>query len=318
MGNVTVRFWGVRGSIPTPTLPSQIRNKIASVVQRIRPSDLVSTASRERFLANLPPWLFGTYGGNSACIEARLSDNSCLILDGGSGIRELSTFILKEPKQVTEFHIFITHFHYDHLQGMPFFAPLYNPNVTVTFYSPVSGFEQIVKNHMKPPYFPVTMEMAMGSNYRFVELDETPVRIGGGTVTWRRHKHPGGAVAYRIEENGRAFIFSTDTELEPSDDEKTPANRGFYGNVDMIILDSQYTLGEAIEKYDWGHTAFSRAVEFVNVWNINSLYLYHHDPGYDDHRLYKNLQSAQWYARNNLGNTDLEIYLSEEGLEVEL
>ena len=312
-----VKFWGVRGSVPAPALPSQIRNKIASVVQRIRPGDLESTASRERFLANLPPWLFGTYGGNSACIEARLSDNNCVILDAGSGIRELSASLMKEPRPITEFHVFITHFHYDHLQGLPFFAPAYNPNVRITFYSPVKDFKDIIANHMKPPYFPVTMEMAMESNYRFHVLEEGPVRIGNGIVDWRRHKHPGGAVAYRIQEDDRAFIFSTDTELQESDFEKSPENRRFYGDVDMIILDSQYTLGEAIEKYDWGHSSFSLGVDFVTAWNIKQLYMYHHDPQYDDHRLYKNLQSAKWYAKN-LGNTELEIYLSEEGLEVEL
>jgi phosphoribosyl 1,2-cyclic phosphodiesterase len=85
----------------------------------------------------------------------------------------------------------------------------------------------------------------------------------------------------------------------------------------MIILDSQYTLGEAIEKYDWGHSSFSLGVDFVTAWGIKKLFMYHHDPLYDDHRLYKNLQSARWYARNS-GNPDLEVYVSEEGLEVEL
>jgi phosphoribosyl 1,2-cyclic phosphodiesterase len=170
---------------------------------------------------------------------------------------------------------------------------------------------------MKPPYFPVTMKDTMGSNYRFVVLDDDGVRIGPGTVRWRRHKHPGGAFAYRIEEGGRSFIFSSDAELQESDFRKTPENERFYGGVEMIILDSQYTLGEAIEKYDWGHSSFSLGVDFVTAWKIDRLYMYHHDPQYDDHRLYKNLQSARWYARS-LGNTDLEVYLSEEGLEVDL
>ena len=116
-----VRFWGVRGSIPTPVTPDEMRRKIASVVQRIRPEDLQSPTTREQFLGSLPPWLFGTYGGNSACIEIRLDDNSCIILDGGSGIRALADSLAHELRPVTEFHIFITHFHYDHLQGFPFF-----------------------------------------------------------------------------------------------------------------------------------------------------------------------------------------------------
>jgi phosphoribosyl 1,2-cyclic phosphodiesterase len=312
-----VRFWGVRGSIPSPILPEDVRGKIASVVQRIRPEDLESPLTRQRFLADLPPWLFGTYGGNSACMEVRLRDNSLIILDAGSGIRELGQAMFKEPHLVTDIHIFITHFHYDHLQGLPFFGPAYVPNVNVTFYSPVKGFDEIVRNHMGPPYFPVTMDDTMQSNIKFVELEPGPVPIGTGTVTWRPHKHPGGAVAYRIEERGNAFIFSTDTELEESDFQKTPENTSFFGNVEMIILDSQYTLGEAIQKYDWGHSSFSLGVDFVTAWRIPQLFMYHHDPMYDDHRLYKNLQSARWYART-LGNADLQVYISEEGLEVEI
>ena len=129
---MNVRFWGVRGSIPTPLRPEQLRNKIASIIQRVTPDDLTSTSSRQRFLANLPPWLFGTYGGNSACIEVRCADNGCILFDAGSGIREFATSVLREPRPVTEFHIFITHFHYDHLQGLPFFGPAYNPKVSIT------------------------------------------------------------------------------------------------------------------------------------------------------------------------------------------
>lgn len=312
-----VRFWGVRGSIPSPIGPDEIRRKIASVVQRIRPEDLETPTTRERFLANLPPWLFGTYGGNSACIEARLRDNSCIILDAGSGIREFGRSLADELRPIRHFHIFITHFHYDHLQGLPFFGPAYDPRVSVTFYSPVKGFREIVENHMQPPYFPVTMRDTMGSKIRFVELEDDPVNIGPGIVTWRRHKHPGGAVAYRVEEDGKAFIFSTDTELQESDFQKTPENKAFYACVDMIILDTQYILREHIDKYDWGHSPFSQGVEFVTEWKIKQLYMYHHDPLYDDHRLYKNLQAARLYAER-LGNNDLEVYISEEGLDVDL
>jgi phosphoribosyl 1,2-cyclic phosphodiesterase len=312
-----VRFWGVRGSVPSPVSPQTIRNKISSVLQRVRPEDLESPTSRERFLSSLPPWLFGTYGGNSACIEARLSDNSCIILDAGSGIRELSASLADETQPILDYHVFLTHFHYDHVQGLPFFGPAYNPNAHVTFYSPDPNAEQIIRNHMSPPYFPVQMGDVMAAQISFRQLDSDPVVIGNGNVTWREHKHPGGAVAFRVEEQGRAFIFSTDAELQQSDFEKSPPNREFYGNVSMVIMDTQYTLGEAIEKYDWGHSSFSLAVDFVTAWHIEKLFLYHHDPNYDDHRLYKNLQSARWYAKN-LGNTELQVYISEEGLEIDL
>jgi len=313
---MTIRFWGVRGSHPRPLLPEEVRSKIASVVQRIRTVDLESPESRERFLASLPPWLFGTTGGNTPCVEARLSDGSVVVFDAGSGIQALSAAMQRNHRSVRHFHVFFTHFHYDHVQGLPFFAPAYNPNVKVTFYSPRPELEQNLKQHMQHPYFPITMEEKM-SNLEFVVLGEGPLRLGDAEITWRELNHPGTAFGYQIREHGRTFVHATDVELLESDFEKTPENTRFFQGADMMILDTQYTLGEAIEKYNWGHTSFSLGVDFATAWATKRLYLFHHEPLYDDKKLHKNLQSARWYA-NRLGNTTLQIYLSEEGTEVEV
>jgi len=120
---VKVKFWGVRGSIPTPLTPNAVRSKIATVLQRVKPQDLESAESRERFLAQLPNWLFGTAGGNTSCIEVFIHPSYSIILDGGSGLRELGNSLrIREPK-VKRFHLFFSHFHWDHLQGIPFFPP---------------------------------------------------------------------------------------------------------------------------------------------------------------------------------------------------
>jgi phosphoribosyl 1,2-cyclic phosphodiesterase len=222
----------------------------------------------------------------------------------------------RERRKVREFHIFFTHFHYDHVQGLPFFVPAYDPNVKVTFYSPRKELEQNLKEHMKHPYFPITMEGKM-SNLEFVTLEEGPLRFGNAEITWRELNHPGTAFGYQIREKGRTFVHATDVELLESDFEKTPGNTRFFQGADMMILDTQYTLGEAIEKYNWGHTSFSLGVDFANAWSVKNLYLFHHEPLYNDKKLYKNLQSARWYA-NRLGNTTLRIHLSREGDEVEV
>ena len=313
---MTIRFWGVRGSHPRPLLPEEVRSKIVSVVQRIRTVDLESAETRERFLAALPPWLFGTMGGNTPCVEARLSDGHVIVFGAGSGIQALSAAMQRDNRDVREFHVFFTHFHYDHVQGLPFFAPAYNPNVKVTFYSPRPELEQNLKQHMQHPYFPITMDEKM-SNLEFVVLGEKPLRFGSAELTWRELNHPGTAFGYQIREHGKTFVHATDVELLESDFEKTPENTRFFQGADMMILDTQYTLGEAIEKYNWGHTSFSLGVDFATAWATKRLYLFHHEPLYDDKKLHKNLQSARWYA-NRLGNTTLQIYLSEEGTEVEV
>jgi phosphoribosyl 1,2-cyclic phosphodiesterase len=150
-----IRFWGVRGSIPTPTSPTRIKSKISAIVEQITPEDLEDAESRERFLAGLPPWLFGTVGGNSPCVSVSFDDaDDCIIFDCGSGIRELGISQINEKRKANHFHIFFSHFHWDHIQGLPFFGPGYNPSNKMNFYSPVPDIEKILGGQMVHPYFP--------------------------------------------------------------------------------------------------------------------------------------------------------------------
>ena len=312
-----VKFWGVRGSIPTPLTQEQLKSRIAAAVMRLKPSDLATPESREAFLAGLPPYLFGTVGGNTTCIEVRTADNKLIILDAGSGIRELAVSLAKKQEGLSEFHIFFTHFHWDHLQGLPFFSPAaYTPGNRIYFYSPREGLEKILKDQMKPPYFPVTME-TMSAEQHFIRLQNQPLAIGAGVVHWKQMKHPGGCYAYRISEAGKSMIFATDAELSSEDFKREAKNQDFFRNADLLILDSQYTLGEAIEKYNWGHTSYSMAVDFAAEWNIKKLALFHHEPLYNDRKVYSIQNSAQWY-RARLENKRFEVILAVEGLEVEL
>lgn len=310
-----VHFWGVRGSMPTPILPNQIQSKIAAVVQRVEPKDLVSPEAREAFLANLPPYLTGTIGGNSTCVEVRLDDDTVIIIDAGSGIAPLGNSLKKRREHVRHYHLFFTHFHWDHIQGLPFFTPVvYDPRCKITFHSPIEGFEGFLREQMRYPYFPITME-AMNADLRFEVLTGEPVTINGATIDYREVKHPGRAFSYKFTENRKSFIFSTDTELTEDDFRKNVPNREFYEGVDTIVMDSQYTLDEAIEKYDWGHSSYSLAVDFASEWGIEKLVLYHHEPLYDDKKMHAILKSSQWYA-SHLEGKKLKIMLASEDLDL--
>lgn len=310
-----VKFWGVRGSIPTPLTPSQLESKINAVVQRMTPEDAADIQSRQTFLANLPDSLINTIGGNTTCVEVLLNDGTRIIIDAGTGIRELGLSLLKRKDSNKDFHLLFTHFHWDHLQGFPFFDPAYIPGNRFFFYSPLAGIENFLQEQMKFPYYPVTMDGAMGAERHFIQIPEGVFRLGSAEISWRRVKHPGGCVSYKITEGDKSFVFSTDTELLPRDFEKTPANREFYEGVNVLIMDSQYTLDEAIEKYDWGHTSYSLAVDFAAVWNIPRLGLYHHEPKYGDNKIYSILNSAKWYLSHQ-DNSDIDIFLTTEGLEL--
>jgi phosphoribosyl 1,2-cyclic phosphodiesterase len=311
-----IRFWGVRGSLPAPQLPSQIKSKISAILERLTPEDIAGPEDRERFLAGLPPWLFGTVGGNSPCVGIRLEHSPELIVfDTGSGIRELGIAMARERPKPLNYHIFFSHFHWDHIQGLPFFNPAYDPAVCVDFYSPTENLENSLQGQMTSPYFPVHME-SMGSKKTFHHL-EGPLRIGGALVSYRKMNHPGDSYSYRLDDGKSRFIYATVTELSAADFIKNDENIAYFAGADLIVIDSQYTLGEAIEKYNWGHSAFSLAVDFAANWGIKHMVLFHHDPTYDDRKLFNILQSARWYTER-MNIKGIKLTLAMEGLEITL
>jgi phosphoribosyl 1,2-cyclic phosphodiesterase len=309
-----IRFWGVRGSLSAPQLPSQIKSKISAILERLTPGDIESPESRERFLAGLPPWLFGTVGGNSPCVALQLDDlRELIVFDAGSGIRELGIAMSREKPKPEWYHIFFSHFHWDHIQGLPFFNPAYDPSVKVNFYSPLAAMETSLHGQMTSPYFPVHIE-SMGSKKTFHTLLE-PKKLLGARISYRKMNHPGDSYSYKVDDGKHTFIYATDTELSANDFIKNEENSAYFSGADLNVIDSQYTLGEAIEKYNWGHSAFSLAVDFAANWNIKHMVLFHHDPTYDDHKLFNNLQSARWYMER-MNIKGIKLTLAMEGMEL--
>ena len=328
-----IRFWGVRGSIPSPLLPSQISSKISAIMERLGPSDLKNPESRERFLANLPPWLLSTVGGNTPCVTVQLKNkkpavqkdssqpkrkpaqNELLVFDAGSGMRELGMAAGKQQSKPSQYHVFFSHFHGDHTMGLPFFGPVYDPSVKMDFYSPEKNFEAILQGEITPPYFPIRME-SMASKKAFHTLSG-PLELSGASVSYRLVNHPGGCYSYKVDDGKHKFIYATDSELSPEDFQKNDENTSYFSRADLIVIDTQYTLGEAIEKYNWGHNAFSLAVDFAAFWNIKHMVLFHHDPAYDDQKLFSILQSAKSYVER-LNVKKLKLSLAVEGMEISL
>jgi phosphoribosyl 1,2-cyclic phosphodiesterase len=296
-------------------MPAKIRSKISSVVERVTEKDIESQESRELLLASLPEYLFSTVGGNTACVELSTKEDCRFIFDAGTGIRELGVEIAASKKSPA-CHLFFSHFHWDHIQGLPFFSPAFDPRGSLDFYSPVPDFQAILENQMREPYFPITMEN-MTARKRFNILDGSPVKVGAVDIRYRKMNHPGGCYSYRVEEEGVKVIYATDTELTEADFEKTKENAAYFSGVDALIIDTQYTLGEAIEKYNWGHSSFSLAADFAANWGIKRLILFHHDPAYSDRKIHSILQNASWYIEH-LEGRGIEVILAREGLELEV
>ena len=319
-----IHFWGVRGSIATPLNAEQIQAKISAVVQRITAQDIADQDSRERFIASLPRSLFGTVGGNTTCLEVETDAGDHIIFDAGTGIRELGLHFQRQmmyENRPRTYHLFFTHFHWDHIQGLPFFAPAYDPRNTIIIYSPRPKMRQFLEDQMKWPYFPITMFGKGGFTAKFefrcIAPNEPYIHIGNTRIGWHRVRHPGGCVAYSIRDNQKKIIFSTDTELRPQDFEKNDANIAFYNDVEMLIIDAQYTMTDSIEKIGWGYSTFSLAIDFATSWGIKKLALFHHEPTYNDKKILAIQSSAQHYC-NYVGADKLEIFSAVEGTDLYL
>jgi phosphoribosyl 1,2-cyclic phosphodiesterase len=312
-----IRFWGVRGSIPAPLTPAQLKSKISSIVARARPEDLEAPEARERFLSSLPDSLFSTVGGNTSCVEVEAGrSGDLIILDAGTGLRELGQAIARHRKTDLTYHLFLSHLHWDHIQGLPFFTPLFYPDSTVHFYSPIPDFEARLKEQMKSPFFPVEFDV-FRARTSFNVLGGPSLALDGVSVDYRPVNHPGSCYAYSFSSDGKKLIYATDAELVERDFLKTHRNTDFYSGTDALIIDAQYTLGEAIEKYNWGHSAFSIANDFASAWGIKKVFLFHHDPVSDDQKLMKMENAAALYAER-LEGSPVAVTLAVEGMEAEI
>lgn len=316
---MNVHFWGVRGSIPTPLTPAQVQAKISAAIQRMTKEDAENEESKRKFISSLPKWIYGTVGGNTPCVELTAENGTKIIFDAGSGIRGMGKYGV--PQKDFHYNMFFSHFHWDHIQGFPFFDQAYNPNAFFDIYSPFESMREFMSNQMIPPYYPVTMDaLTKNINFHKISTDDV-VDINGLKIRCAQMSHPGKSYSYRVDERidnkTRSFVYATDVELTPADFERKPEKSGVFENADVLVLDSQYTVEEAFRKENWGHSSFCYAVDFAATWNIGEIYLFHHEPTYDDRKLDSILESAQWYA-DYATSAQVKVHLATEGLDIKL
>ena len=268
-------FWGVRGSTPTP----QIEHL--------------------------------NYGGNTCCIEVRLPNNDVFIFDAGTGVRDLGDSLLEEfSNQNLDLKVFLTHFHWDHIQGIPFFQPLYQPENKVVFHSVAfpegqhrssgskNGLEETLRLQMADPYFPISLE-SLTARKEFKEIDPEPIKFGKLTITPFPLNHPGQTYGYRIESEGAVIVYATD--LEHGHAKLDKVLRDISQNADLLIYDSQFTPEDYKKHKGWGHSTWLEACRAANDAHVKQLALFHHFPSYDDGRFYEIVQLARSKFENTIG-----------------
>jgi phosphoribosyl 1,2-cyclic phosphodiesterase len=297
-----IKFWGVRGSIPCPG-PETVK-----------------------------------YGGNTSCIEVRFEENDrVIIIDSGSGIRGLGNFMINHdlPKGTISTELFLTHTHWDHISGFPFFAPIYIPGTRLKIFGPVTfeddTLEDIVGGQLSYRYFPVR-EAELSSHIEYIHLKEEQVDLGDGIVVKTKYlNHPICCLGYRIEYRNRVFCTAFDTEpyqnlfcTDPEDpsydeaiaqegqhvaDEENRRLEAFIAGADLVVHDAQYTQEEyEADKKGWGHSSFEHAIAMAQRNDIKRLALFHHEPMRTDDQID---ELARTYYRSK--SDAFEVFFAREG-----
>lgn len=314
-----VKFWGVRGSVPSPIGPRALEKKMVDVLVAASDADTSTPEAAKAFLKDVPGFRASTVGGNTPCLEVLDGDHR-IILDAGSGIRELGRSLMAgefaEGKGTVD--ILISHTHWDHIDGFPFFVPAFIPGNRITFYGCHPRLRQRFKNQHHAFNFPVPLE-ALPSDVRFRKL--TPGRkrrIAGFDVTPRVLHHPGGSYSYRIERGGSTLIYASDATYANLPEDEMQAYHAFYKGADVLVFDAYFALIESYEKSDWGHSSSFIGVDIALGAGVKRLVLFHHDPVSDDERLEGLLESTRNYLKHVSPDSECEIILGHEGLDLEI
>lgn len=287
-----VKFWGTRGSIPTPASWTRV------------------------------------YGGNTACVEVRF-DDTVFICDAGSGIRELGKDLLARNPPPPELHLLITHTHWDHIQGFPFFVPAYLPQCRIRVYGTSAGDDQryrLLSGQMTSEYFPISFG-DLGARIMFDHLNEGEGVVGGVRVSCIPLNHPGGCCGYRFEKDGVKIVYATDNELElqPDDVFPDPDHQGglrqapealveAVRGADLLIMDAQYDDAQYATKKGWGHSSCFSTTDLAIRAEVKNLALFHHDPESTDQDVdAKTISCARRAARHG---ASLVLFAAREGVEL--
>ncbi|MBW2544779.1 MAG: MBL fold metallo-hydrolase [Deltaproteobacteria bacterium] len=262
--NIKVAFWGVRGTLPVPGRKT------------VR------------------------YGGNTSCVSIEFPKDNFFIFDAGTGIKELSNYLISENRAPIKATIFISHPHWDHINGIPFFAPLYANGNKFEICGPSNGdmsMRGLISGQMDGVYFPINIK-EFGATVSFHNLEEERFAIDTVEIQTMFLNHPGQCLGYRLNYRNRSICYVTDNEIYPESNRlysESYVNKlaDFIANTDVLITDCTYTDEEYEEKIGWGHSSVSQVVELADRAKVKNLYLFHHDPDQTDDDIDNKLKMAQ-------------------------
>ena len=316
-----VRFWGTRGSLPVALTSTDIRRKIETALSRAITKGVNSPDKLRSFIDNdLDFSISQTYGGQSSCVEIETGRAEYLVCDMGSGARAFGGHIMSAQKSgPIAVNVFMSHVHWDHIMGFPFFAPAYAPGAHIRIFGCHDVIEKAFRLQQSAPCFPVDFSR-LAANIEFIMLEAGQIAdIAGFKITPKLQRHTGDSYGYRFERDGKAIVYSTDSEHKLEDPAETQAFVEFFRNADLVIFDAMYSLLEAVSvKEDWGHSSNIVGVELAQLANVKHLCMFHHEPAFNDERIQSVLNETIRFEQLTRGKQLLIVSAAFDGMEIDV
>lgn len=315
-----IHFWGTRGSLPAPLNYQAVRAKVRDALLAAADRRLEGPPAVEAFIDHeLPFSVRGTYGGNTSCVELVTGGDEFVLCDLGSGVREFGNSLLARygPARKHRFNIFMSHLHWDHIMGFPFFTPAFIPGNVIRIHGCHPTMREAFVRQQSDPCFPVDFRN-LAATIEFVELKPgDSYNIDGVSVRPILQNHASDSYGYRFEKAGKTVVYSTDCEHKYEVlDEGYPFVE-FFRAADVVIFDAMYSLADQISvKEDWGHSSNIVAVELAQLAGVKHLVMYHHEPIYDDRMIERILSETRRYDEISRTGQALTITSAYDGLEI--
>lgn len=317
-----IRIWGSRGSLPVSLGTAALQEKLVKALVAASGKGIDTEDKARAFIASSLDFpVSHTFGGNTSCVQIDTGAGEYVICDMGTGARELGNRILAtdDPGKTNTFHVFISHVHWDHIMGFPFFAPAYRPGNRIRIYGCHDVLEQAFRNQHSAPSFPMEFDR-LPATIEFVQLK--PGRrydIAGLAVTAKQQSHSGDSYGYRFEHGGKSVVYTTDSEHKLEDLRETEGFVAFFRGADLVIFDAMYSLADAISvKEDWGHSSNIVGVELCQMAGVKRMCLFHHEPISDDEHLTGIWRETLRLEEITRSGARLEICAAYDGLEIEV
>ena len=318
-----IRFWGTRGSIPVAADGRTIRQKIKRALRAADGRRFKNETELDRFIEDSLdfPTRRG-YGGDTACIQIE-GGRDYMLCDMGSGLRRFGHQVIQahRPESHRVYHFLMSHTHWDHIQGFPFFPPAYIPGNTIIIYSCMETevLAGALEKQHSAPCFPVEWSQ-LGAKIVFEHLPaDCWHTINGFRVKGLRQPHQGGSFCYRFEKDGKSLVYATDAEYKQAKEQETEAVIAFFKDADVVIFDAMYSLADMVTvKEDWGHSSNIVGVDLCLRANVGHYCMFHHEPAYDDELLYKVLLETRRYVEIASESRPLKISAAYDDMVIDI